>query len=802
MRHYHNETRALTKLTLIREAFSRALDAAPGQREALLAETPAEVRAEVLLLLEAHESAGSFLTPSSDAPLHDGERIGPYVLLENIGSGGMGSVYKARRDDGEFHREVAIKLVGGRLFAPEAERRFIEERRILALLDHPHIVRMIDGGVWQGRRYLVMELVSGEPVTEYCARIPLREKLRLFQSICAAIHYAHQHLIIHRDLKPRNILVTAEGQAKVLDFGIARMMDQGEDPSATALNPMTLACASPEQVQGQRLTLATDIYSLGLILYELLTGTNPQSSGPRLELEQRIVAEEPRTPGSLTPGLPRDLDAIVMKALAKEPQRRYASAGEMAADVERFLDGRPVEARPPSRLYHAARFCGRNKALTAAFAALALAILAGAGASLWQARRAEHQREIAQRRFDEARRLTYTVIHEIQPQLAGINGTLTMREVLIEKTLSYLEALAKDAADSPALLRELIDGYVELAGVAASVGQANLGDVGKATQILAKGQALADTLNRVEPSTPDSVRTLGSFYRASAQHAGSYGRRDVAVGYARKSMDAADRLAALLGDYASRDQAALAAVALASWLPDAKAQVPLYERALGIWREELQKGGHDEAKLTSNIALMYRDISSAWANNRRFREALESASKARDLDAALLKQTPSSPGAQMNLSFDLTAMGSAYADMRNPGAGRPYLEQSVALRQQVAAENPDDRRASERLAYAVFILAKCEKDLGDRPAARRGFERAAGIYDRLSKNAPLVSQSVLKFATATYWLGRFETEAGNRSEGCRSFRRSAELIEAYNAKEPKGAAIADDVRLAARGCRP
>ena len=255
-----------------------------------------------------------------------------------------------------------------------------------------------------------------------------------------------------------------------------------------------------------------------------------------------------------------------MKALAKEPQLRYASADEMAADIGRFLDGRPVLARPPSRLYHAARFCARNKALCAAFAALALAILAGSAASLWQARRAEHQREIAQRRFDEARRLTYTLIHEIQPQLAAINGTLTMREALIEKTLSYLEALAKDATDSPALLRELIDGYVELAGVTASVGQANLGDIKKASQILAKAQELADTLNRVEPSTPDSLRTLGGFYRASAQHAGSYGQREVAVGYARQSMAIADKLAAMSQDFPSRETVALAAVSLAGLL--------------------------------------------------------------------------------------------------------------------------------------------------------------------------------------------------------------------------------------------
>lgn len=794
----------MAHLTEVREAFYRVLETSAPERDALLAGLPPELRSEVLSLVAAHESAGNFLDVSGEMLLPEGQTIGPYRILARIGHGGMGIVYRARRDDGEFRREVAIKLVAGRLFGPEAERRFIRERSILALLDHPHIVRMIDGGVWQGHRFLVMELVAGQPVTTYAATrgLALRARLELFQEICQAIHYAHQNLIMHRDLKPSNILVTDEGQIKVLDFGIARLLDplSPDESETTILNPFTLSCASPEQVRGERLTLSTDIYSLGLLLYELLTESNPQASGTREEITRRIVTGQIAAPGKTASGLSRDIDAMVLKALSVEPQRRYASAGEMSADIGRFLEDRPVLAQTPSRLYQFVRFVARNKALSATFAALMLAILAGSGASLWQARRADRQRVIAQRRFDEARRLTYTVIHEIQPQLAGINGTLTVRKALIEKTLSYLEALAKDAADSPALLRELIDGYVELAGVAASVGQANLGDVEKARQILAKAQAVADTLNRVEPSTPDSLRTLGDFYRASAQHAVSYGQRDVAVGYARQSMDAADKLAAMRGDYTSRDEVALAAVALAGLLSDAGARVALYERALGIWRAELHKG-RDDAKLAANVALMYRNISTAWGDDRHFAEALESAGKARDLDADLLQQNPSSPKAQMNLSFDLTAIGSAYADMGNPAAGRPYLGQSVALRQQVAAENPDDRRASERLAYAVFILANCEEDLGDRLAARRGFERAVGIYDRLSKKGPLVSQSVLKFAMSNYRLGRFETQAGQRSEGCRSFRRSAELIEEYNAREPSGAEIAAEVRNAANGCR-
>src|ERR1041385_4000873 len=257
-------------MTPIREAFCRALELPQAERRAFLVELAPEMRKEVVSLIAAHESAGRFLCSPRDAALPTGERVGPYRIVELIGRGGMGLVYRAYRDDGEFQREVAIKLVGGRLFAPEAERRFISERRILALLDHPNIVRMIDGGMAYGQRYLVMELVAGEAVTDYCANhaVPIAARLRLFQSVCSAIQYAHQHLIIHRDLKPSNILVTPEGQVKVLDFGIAKLLEQTEDPdvATTVLHPMTLSCASPEQVREERLTLATDIYSLGLLL--------------------------------------------------------------------------------------------------------------------------------------------------------------------------------------------------------------------------------------------------------------------------------------------------------------------------------------------------------------------------------------------------------------------------------------------------------------------------------------------------------------------------------------------------------
>jgi serine/threonine protein kinase len=447
--------------TEIREIFGELVELSASERAARLSTLHPDLRNRVEGLLSAHDSAGHFL--ERDREPIPGIRLGPYRLIERIGEGGMGVVFRAARDDGEFRREVAIKVVGGRLLGPEAERRFIQERQILARLDHLNIVRMFDGGLSDGRRFLAMEYVKGEPITSFCKRIdlPLTKRLRLFLDLAAAVHYAHQNLIIHRDLKATNVLVTEDGIVKVLDFGIAQLMETGEQDSAlrTGTNPWTLACASPEQLMGVPLTVGTDIYSLGLLLYELLTGVNPQwSSGDRFnEACARICEHDPKPPSHLNDSIPRDLDAIVLKTLAKSPQDRYGSVEELRADVQRFLDGRPVLAQAPSVAYQVSKMLKRNKLLSVVSARLILAVLVGLVAFAWQARVAEQQRVIVERRFTEARRLIRTVIADIQPKMAAIPGTATVRKTLIERTLTYLEALERDASGNPDLLRELAD---------------------------------------------------------------------------------------------------------------------------------------------------------------------------------------------------------------------------------------------------------------------------------------------------------------------------------------------------------
>jgi len=309
----------------------------------------------------------------------------------------MGTVYRAARADGLYDQHVAVKLLrtplsGDFLFL----RRFRDERRILARLEHPNIARLIDGGVTPEQiPYLVMEFVDGQPIDVYCDRhkLGLQDRLKLFRDVCAAAQCAHQNLVVHRDLKPANILVTAAGAVKLLDFGIARLIDPDHDATQTGVTMMTLQYASPEQVRGEVITTAADIYSLGLILYELLTGKRAQdvSGTSTVEIVKIICEKDPPRPSDLSgrKELRGDLDNIVMKAIQKEPGQRYASVEQMSEDVRRYIAGLPVSARPSTFGYRAAKFVRRNRAATVAAAVAAAALVIGSILTIRQERIAE-----------------------------------------------------------------------------------------------------------------------------------------------------------------------------------------------------------------------------------------------------------------------------------------------------------------------------------------------------------------------------------------------------------------------------
>ena len=420
----------------IDELFDQALRLSPDERARWVANAAVgdeELRAEVSELLAAHDMNEGILERPRPKPAPGPERrIGAYRVVQELGRGGMGVVYLAERDDGQFTRRVAVKLLRASPDAEELHRRFVAERQILASLVHPHIAQLLDGGVTDGRLpYLVMEYVEGMPITDYCdrQRLTLDERLRLFMDVCSAVHHAHQNLVIHRDLKPSNIMVTEEGRVKLLDFGIAKLLNPGMSAVAvpvtrTELRIMTPEYASPEQVRGDPLSTASDVYALGVVLYELLAGRRPYrlTSTAPAELARVVCETDPEAPSlavaraesdapslaavserrhtspeRLPSQLRGDLDAIVAMALRKEPGRRYASAALLAQDIGRHLEGRVVQAHRDTRAYRTRKFLRRHRAQVAAGILVALSLVGGAGAALWQAQVASEQRDLAQR---------------------------------------------------------------------------------------------------------------------------------------------------------------------------------------------------------------------------------------------------------------------------------------------------------------------------------------------------------------------------------------------------------------------
>ncbi len=509
--------------------FALVLEREPPHREQYLRElcgTRLSVYEEVSSLLAStgldsfleHPPAGAItvgMTGPADPLI--GRRIGSYKVLRRIGSGGMGAVYLAQRDDDQFRKRVALKAIRAGLIEEHVLRRFQNERQLLAVLNHPNIVNLLDGGNTEdGVPWLAMEYIEGQPIDKFCAarKMQLREKLELLRTVLGAVHYAHQNLIVHRDLKPGNILVTAEGIPKLLDFGIAKLLRpeflaNSIGLTRTEMQPMTPEYASPEQVRGQPVTTASDIYSLGVILYRLLTGCHPYESKTNnaFELEQAICESEPERPSqcavhahALPPAEARllrgDVDTIALKAMSKDPRRRYASAEHFAEDIRRFLEGRPILARKASVRYRASKFVERHRASTAA-GVLLLALLVFLSWTSIQEKRA------AERRFDDLRTFANWTLTELDNKLR--DGPTPARMELTRQGLQYLDSLEREKSD-PALRRELFNGYMKTGEVQGSLYRASLGETGQAEVSYGKALAIAEDLLRGAPHDIENQR--------------------------------------------------------------------------------------------------------------------------------------------------------------------------------------------------------------------------------------------------------------------------------------------------------
>ena len=483
-----------------------------------------------------------------------GRRIGPYEIVDEIGEGGMGAIYLARRADDHYNKQVAIKLVRRGFDSSFTVSRFKAERQILANLDHPNIARLLDGGSTdEGQPYLVMEYIEGLPLDQYCddRKLTITERLQIFRVVCSAIQFAHQSLVIHRDIKPSNILVTKDGIPKLLDFGIAKILGpqtsaplQAEAPTVFRL--LTPEYASPEQLRAEPITTASDVYSVGVVLYELLSGLRPsrqRKSGVENENEAAPEMEKPSLVVSRTGGrfentnadvntsfilsarrepnserlrkrLSGDLDNIVLMALRREPLRRYVSVEQLSEDIRRHLEGMPVLARPDTFAYRSSKFIQRHKAAVAAAVLLVLSLVGGMAGTTREARIAQAQRARAELRFNEVRKLANSLMFDIHDAIRDLPGATAARKLLVSNALTYLNSLAGEARDDVSLQRELADAYEKVGNVQGQPYEANLGDTSGAldsylkAQIIRKnipGGAVADMI-----SLADNYRTVSS----------------------------------------------------------------------------------------------------------------------------------------------------------------------------------------------------------------------------------------------------------------------------------------------------
>ena len=557
---------------LTQAIFHEAFDAPAEERDSLLrnrCKGDTALMDELRSLLEACEAEKKLAERASvetrRVPAPDkGRLVGPFELDKLLGLGGMGAVYLAHRIDGQFSQQVAIKVIDTPLATDLFRDAFRMERQILASLVHPFIARLLDGGVSEdGDPYLAMEYVDGISIAAYCRqnRLSLRDRLLLFKNVCGAVQFAHQRLVVHRDLKPDNILVVADGTPRLLDFGTAKLLaptptDVTAGFTQQGLRPFTPQFASPEQVLGDPITTASDIYSLGVLLYLLLAGVPPYElkEFTTAEMLSVICNQDPHKPSVAavvdrisSERLDADLDAIVLKAMRKEPQDRYSTVDHFAADIQAYLDKKPVMARRGTLRYRTNKYIRRNIRASVATALLIATLLAGVAGVFWQSRIANLQRRKAEARAQDLRQLSNSLLSELDEALKDIPGSTGAQKLLVTRVLEHLDRMAKDAQGDRETELDLIAAYTRLGNVQGNVYDQNLADTAGALASFNKALALARTLVNSDPNDKRALRALASASEDRGEVLTEWGSPQDSVAALQAAAETYDRLIALPG---------------------------------------------------------------------------------------------------------------------------------------------------------------------------------------------------------------------------------------------------------------
>jgi tetratricopeptide (TPR) repeat protein len=757
----------------IKSVLAQVLETDPGARTKTLDQlcgVDAELRNEVesLLALESRADAvletiampGALLRAETEVPPPP-SAIGPYRILREIGRGGMGLVYLGERADGQYRKQVAIKLITSGRRDLGLDGRFRRERQILAQFEHAGIARLVDGGATaEGQPYFVMEYVQGLPLLEYCEThsLSIPQRIELFLSICEAVAHAHQHLVVHRDLKPGNILVTEEGSPKLLDFGLARVLDAGNDDQITQAFPMmTPAYASPEQVRGEPHTVSGDVYSLGVVLYELLSARRPYDvpSGSLAEIVRTVCEQEPRrlsqavSDERLQKRLRGDLDTIAAKALEKDPRRRYATVDELASDLRRYLDGRPVLARPATFAYRAGKMLKRHRIAIPAGALAALLILAFAAAAWWEARS-------AQRRFEEVRSLAHSVIFELHDAIAPLPGSTAARNLLIARALEYLERLSKEARGDPKLAWEVALAYERIGLVQGYAPESNLGNGPAALESVQKSAAI---LEKLSSGSFANQRLQRDYLRVLNHLSSAYSH----VGDLKHEQEVAQKCVALSEEILKRDASnatAMSDVASStSTLADSFTNqgryadaVPLRERVLALTRK-LSDMNQASQETQRSLAVASKKLAALYGVLDRFDESHRAYQEARAIDEARCALNPADRRSQMDLSFDYSDLGWVLSRLgKQPEALASHMK-ALELRQAAAKSDPSDVRSASAVASSTGRIGGVYEQMGDLDQALVWRQKAVSLWTGMSELRNGDWTTVSELADAHWNLG-------------------------------------------------
>jgi len=735
----------------VKTVLSEALDLETGRRRQFLdsaCEHDADLRAEVDLLLahqvdsendaieECAADAARFRLAQDVTRI--GSRIGAYKIVREIGHGGMGTVYLGERDDKQYRQQVAIKLINPGLGGETIRRRFHNEMQILADLNHPNIARLFDGGqTADGVPYLVMEYVEGSPINHYCndRNLSTEQRLKLFCTVCDAVQYAHQHLVIHRDIKPGNILVTSEGLPKLVDFGIAKLLDNGKsipDATATVMPFMTPQYASPEQVYGLSATTATDIYSLGVVLYELLTGRSPYRLKSRVphELAQAILDQEPQRQR-----LKGDLDNIVLMAMRKEPQRRYASAQQFAEDIHRHLDGLPVRARQDTFSYRAGKFIRRRKLAVAAAALILLTLLVGIITTAWQARVARAERARAERRFNEVRQLANSIVFEVHDAIVNLPGSTQARALIVERGLNYLDSLAQDAAGDRGLQRELAAAYEKLGAVQYTPSVAHLGDLEGALQSHRKAAALREALVAADPNNRDYRRELLDSYWFIATLLGKQGDSQRELQMLRQQLPARQELAAAeKTDFVDRYNLAGTYAYIGSLsmkMGDVQGALENQREALKI-RETLVALDPNAARSRRALTISYEYLGLATDLAGDTKGALELQQRGLEMRESLVAADPLNTDLRLMLIESHRYVGDLFFKLGDLQQASAHYQKQLAMNEEMVAADPANAQFQSNKAVALTKVGDIAARTKRTAEALSKYNEAFRILEKLS----------------------------------------------------------------------